>query len=90
MNFRIVVKNPVQKSQCVFLKQVINVIGSCIDTAVNLQMNRTLKYQGTFFRIVGLGRKSFLFTPSTPPSPIFWLLLQLSRNDSIGNACYAG
>ena len=87
MNFRIVVKNPVQKSQCVFLTQVINVIGSCIDTAVNLQMNRTLKYQGTFFRIVGLARKSFLFTPSPP---IFWLLLQLSRNDSIGNAGYVG
>ena len=36
--------------------------------AVNLQMNRTVKYQGAFSRIVGLAGKRFLFSPPPPPS----------------------
>ena len=36
--------------------------------AVNLQTNRTVKYQGAFFRIVGLAGKCFLFSPPPPPS----------------------
>ena len=35
--------------------------------AVNLQTNRTVKYQEAFFRIVGLAGKCFLFSP--PPHP---------------------
>ena len=33
--------------------------------AVNLQMNRTVKYQVAFSRIVGLAGKRFLFSPRT-------------------------
>ena len=36
--------------------------------AVNLQMNRTVKYEGAFSRIVGFAGKRFLFSPPPPPS----------------------
>ena len=36
--------------------------------AVNLQTNRTVKYQGAFFRLVGFAGKRFLFSPPRPPS----------------------
>ena len=39
--------------------------------AVNLQTNRTVKYQGAFFRIVGSAGKRFLFFPPPPPSTFF-------------------
>ena len=39
--------------------------------AVNLQMNRTVKYQGAFSRIVGFAGKRFLFSP---PPPTFFCL----------------
>ena len=39
--------------------------------AVNLQTNRTVKYQGAFFRIVGFAGKRFLFFPPPPPSTFF-------------------
>ena len=54
-------------------------------------MNRTMKYQGAFSRIVGFAGKRFLFSPPPPPPPsIFFAPLQLSRYTSTGNACYAG
>ena len=40
--------------------------------AVNLQMNRTVKYQGAFSRIVGFAGKRFLFSPSPPRSTFFF------------------
>ena len=40
--------------------------------AVNLQMNRTVKYQGAFSRIVGFAGKRFLFSPPPPPSTFFF------------------
>ena len=43
--------------------------------AVNLQMSRTVKYQGAFFRIVGFAGKRFLFSPPPPPSSFFLLPL---------------
>ena len=43
--------------------------------AVNLQMNRTVKYQGAFSRIVGFAGKRFLFSPPPPPSTFFLLPL---------------
>ena len=52
-------------------------------------MNRTVKYQGAFSRIVGFAGKRFLFS-TPPPYFIFLLPLQLSRYNSTGNACYAG
>ena len=59
--------------------------------AVNLQMNRTVKYQGAFSRIVGFAGKRFLFSPPHPPSTFFLLPLSVTfANNSIGNACYAG
>lgn len=64
--------------------------------AVNLQMNRTVKCQRAFFRIVGLAGKR-IFSPLPLPSLPFFsfclLLLQFSRIDMIdlrGKACYAG
>ena len=42
--------------------------------AVNLQMNRTVKYQGAFFRIVGFAGKRFLFSPPPPPPTFFFSL----------------
>ena len=39
--------------------------------AVNLQMNRTMKYQGVLSRIVGFLGKCFLFSPPLPPSIFF-------------------
>ena len=35
-------------------------------------MNRTVKYQGAFFRIVGFAGKRFLFSPHPPPSTFFF------------------
>ena len=34
-------------------------------------MNRTVKYQGAFSRIVGFAGKRFLFSPPPPPSIFF-------------------
>ena len=34
-------------------------------------MNRTMKYQGAFSRIVGFAGKRFLFSPPPPPSNFF-------------------
>ena len=50
-------------------------------------MNRTVKYQGAFSRIMRLAGKRFLFSPPPPP-PFFFA--PAVRNNSIGNACYAG
>ena len=47
-------------------------------------MNRTVKYQGAFSRIVRFAGKRFLFSP--PPSTFFFAPV-LTR---YGNACYAG
>ena len=41
-------------------------------------------------RIMGFAGKRFLFFPSSPHSILNLLSPQLSRNNSIGNACYAG
>ena len=38
----------------------------------------------------GGGERRNLFSPPPPPSTFFLLPLYLSRNNSIGNACYAG
>ena len=35
-------------------------------------MNRTVKYQRAFSRIVGFAGKRFLFSPPPPPSTIFF------------------
>ena len=43
--------------------------------AVNWQMNRTVKYQGAFSRIVGFAGKRFFFSPPPPPSTFFLLPL---------------
>ena len=40
--------------------------------AVNLQMNRTAKYQGAFSRIMGFAGKRFLFSSLPPPSTFFF------------------
>ena len=45
--------------------------------AVNLQMNRTVKYQGAFSRIVGFAGKRFLFSP--PPPNFFFLALTFAQ-----------
>ena len=37
-------------------------------------MNRTVKYQGAFSRIVGFAGKCFLFSPFPPPSTFFCFL----------------
>ena len=52
-------------------------------------MNRTVKYQGAFSRIVGFAGKRFLFSPPPPPSIFFAPALTFALN-STGNACYAG
>ena len=39
--------------------------------AVNLQINRTVKYKGALSRIVGLAGKRSLFSPPPPPSIFF-------------------
>ena len=39
--------------------------------AVNIQMNRTVKYQGEFSWILGFAGKRFLFSPPLPPSIFF-------------------
>ena len=55
--------------------------------AVNLQMNRTVKYQRALSRIVGL-RAIASSSPLPFPLQFFLLPLLLSPNNSIGNACY--
>ena len=53
--------------------------------AVNLQMNRTVKYQGAFSRIVGFAGKHFLFSPP-PPSSIFFFFapsLTITRLETV-------
>ena len=39
------------------------------------RMNRTVKYQGAFSRIMGFAGKRFLFSPPPLPSTFFWLPL---------------
>ena len=57
--------------------------------AVNLQMNRTVKYQGAFSRIVGFVGKCSS-SPLSLPLPFSLLPLQLSRYNSSSSACYSG
>ena len=40
-------------------------------------MNRTVKYQGAFSRIVGFAGKRFLFSPPPPPSTFFCAITRL-------------
>ena len=51
-----------------------------------------MKYQGAFSKSMRFGGKRFLFSPPPPPPfplAFFFLPLYCSRNNSIGNACYA-
>ena len=56
----------------------------------NERKEETEKYHGAFHSIVGFSGKYFLFFPPPPPHSSFSALsLQLSRNNSIGNALLA-
>ena len=46
--------------------------GSVDYLSLETSINRTVKYQGAFFRIVGFAGKRFLFSPLPPPSTFFF------------------
>ena len=49
--------------------------GSVDYLSLKTSINRTVKYQGAFSRIVGFAGKRFLFSAPPPPSTFFFLPL---------------
>ena len=62
----------------------------CVKLERNERKEETEKYHSAFHSIVGFAGKYFLFSPPPPPHSSFSALpLQLSHNNSIGNALLA-